>query len=87
MALAIEFQSMLDAGHVSDLATLARYGQVTRARITQIMNLLFLAPDIQEQLLSLPETTKRREAYCCGKLQSVALEPDWARQREMMEEM
>jgi hypothetical protein len=46
MALAIHFQEMLHAGHVNDLVTLARYGQVTRARMTQIMNLLCLAPDI-----------------------------------------
>jgi len=52
MALAIKFQDMVDRGEVRDYADLARLGYVTRARITQIMNLLNLAPDIQEQLLS-----------------------------------
>ena len=52
MALAIKFQGMLDCGVVRDYADLARLGYVTRARVTQIMNLLMLAPDIQEQLLS-----------------------------------
>jgi len=33
-------------------------GRVPRARVTQIMNLLLLAPDIQEDILSLPPTTK-----------------------------
>ena len=51
MALAIKFQDMVDRGEVRDYADLARLGYVTRARITQIMNLLMLAPDIQEQLL------------------------------------
>ena len=32
------------------IADLARLGHVTRARITQIMNLLMLAPDIQEAI-------------------------------------
>jgi hypothetical protein len=47
MALAIKFQDMVDRGEVRDYADLARLGYVTRARITQIMNLLNLAPDIQ----------------------------------------
>jgi hypothetical protein len=50
MALAIKFQDMIDRGEVKDYADLARLGYVTRARVTQIMNLL-LAPDIQEQIL------------------------------------
>jgi hypothetical protein len=51
MALAIKFQEMIDRGEVKDYADLARLGFVTRARITQIMNLLNLAPQIQEALL------------------------------------
>ena len=54
MALAIKFQGMLDRGEVKDYAELARLGHVTRARVTQIMNLLMLAPDIQEAILFLP---------------------------------
>ena len=52
MALAIKFQEMIDRGEVRDYAELARLGFVTRARVTQIMNLLNLSPDIQEQILS-----------------------------------
>lgn len=51
MALAIRFQDMVDCGEVQDYADLARLGYVTRARVTQIMNLLLLAPKIQESLL------------------------------------
>ena len=51
MALAIKFQEMIDRGEVKDYADLARLGFVTRARVTQIMNLLHLAPQIQEALL------------------------------------
>ena len=56
MALAIKLQNMVDCGEVRDYADLARLGYVTRARLTQIMNLLLLAPDIQEHLLSLPSS-------------------------------
>jgi hypothetical protein len=66
MALAIKFQDMIDRGEVKDYADLARLGFVTRARVTQIMNLCLLAPDIQEAILdadqSLNESTMRRVA-------------------------
>jgi hypothetical protein len=54
MALAIRFEQMLRDGVVADQAELARLGHVTRARMTQIMNLLSLAPEIQEEILFLP---------------------------------
>ena len=57
MALAIKFQDMVDRGEVRDYADLARLGHVSRARITQIMNLLNLAPNIQEEIMGLGQTT------------------------------
>ena len=48
MALAIRFEGMIARGEVKDYADLARLGHVTRARVTQVMNLLNLAPDRQE---------------------------------------
>ena len=61
MALAFKFDCMLREGIVTDYADLARLGLVTRARMTQIMNLLNLAPNIQEQIMFLPERTEGRE--------------------------
>ncbi len=51
LALAHKFQGMLDRGEVKSMAELARLGVVSRARITQIMDLLMLAPEIQEEML------------------------------------
>jgi len=51
MALAIKFDQMIRDGVVKNQAELAKLGFVTRARVTQIMNLLNLAPAIQESLL------------------------------------
>ncbi|MBC8426976.1 hypothetical protein H8E07_22915 [bacterium] len=48
MALALRFDRLIKAGEITDQADLARLGNVTRARVTQIMNLLQLAPEIQE---------------------------------------
>jgi hypothetical protein len=59
MALAIKFQDMVDRGEVRDYADLARLGYVTRARITQIMNLLMLAPDLQEKIIGLGVASER----------------------------
>src|ERR1700691_723991 len=58
MALAIKFQDMVDRGEVRDYADLARLGFVTRARLTQIMNLMLLAPDIQEEIMGLRPVTR-----------------------------
>ena len=51
LALAHEFQRLIDAGEVPDRAALAAQVGLTRARVTQIMDLLLLAPDIQEAVL------------------------------------
>lgn len=54
MALAIRYQAMLQTGEVSDMIELARIAHVSQPRMTQIMGLNLLAPDIQEALLNLP---------------------------------
>jgi hypothetical protein len=81
MALAIKFQGMLDCGAVRDYADLARLGYVTRARITQIMNLLNLAPEIQEDILDLagPSTQACRVAERC--IRSMTKIVAWSLQR------
>src|SRR5947207_15746398 len=61
LALAHRFEGLLLEGAVKDYAELARLGQVTRARISQVMALLGLAPDIQEQVLFLPRTVRGRD--------------------------
>ena len=83
MALAISFDQMLRSGQVDDMAALAHLGQVSRARLTQIMNLLLLAPDIQEAILNLPQTANGRDCITIRKMQAIALKPDWQVQQEM----
>jgi len=81
MALAIQFDMLLREGRVASQAELARLGYVTRARLTQIMNLVLLAPDIQEALLFLPFAESR--PVWLAQLQPIATVPDWTRQREL----
>lgn len=87
MALALRFEELLASGEISDQADLARLAQVTRARVTQIMNLRLLAPDIQEELLFLPAIERGRAPLTVMQLQPIAGEPDWKRQREMWREL
>ena len=83
MALAIHFEGLLARGEVTDMADLSRLGHVSRARITQIMNLRMLAPDIQEVLLFLPRTAAPRDALKYDDIRPLTTELDWAEQRRM----
>ena len=83
MALAIRFDQLIRDGAVADQADLARLGHVTRARLTQIMNLLSLAPDIQEAILFLPATERGRESITERDLRPIAAIADWRMQRGM----
>lgn len=83
MALAIRFENLIHQGDVTDYAELARLAHVTRARMTQIMNLRLLAPDIQEAILFLPRFEQGRDAICLRELQRIALVPDWGKQRRL----
>ena len=82
MALAIRFDRLIKEGEIDDQADLARLGSVSRARVTQIMNLLQLAPEIQEALLFLPPTVKGRDAIREHHIRPIAAEWNWRRQRE-----
>lgn len=81
MALAIRFDDLLQRGEVKDYADLARLGHVTRARVTQIMNLLNLAPDIQEEILFLPPVEAGRDQIMEWQVRPVAAKPVWETQR------
>jgi hypothetical protein len=83
MALAIRFEDLLKRGEVKDYAELARVRHVTRTRVTQIMNLLCLAPDIQEQVLFLPLTMRGADGVKEWQVRPIAAEPAWEIQRKL----
>ncbi len=86
-ALAIHLQRLLGEGHSVDQSELARQLHVTQPRMTQIMNLTHLAPDIQEEVLFLPRVTAGRERITERSLRPIARELDWGRQRQMWREL
>lgn len=82
MALAIKMQAMVDRREVKDYAELARLAQVTRARITQIMNLNLLSPELQEWLLFLEEVENGRSSVKLASLQFGARIVNWNEQSD-----
>ena len=70
-------------GGITDQAELARLRHVTRARLTQIMNLLGLAPDIQVEILFLPATERGRDVVTEKQVRVMAAMADWGRQRKI----
>jgi hypothetical protein len=81
MALAIKFDRLIRDGAVRDFAEIARLGHVTRARVTQIMNLLHLAPDIQEEILFLPRIQAGDDPITERHLRPLSRLLDWRDQR------
>ena len=87
LALAYRIDGMIRAGELRDLADAARAIGVTRARMTQIMNLLLLAPTIQEAILDLPLVTNGRDPVSERALRPIVAEPVWTRQLSMWNEL
>ena len=85
MALAIHFEDLIRQGVVTDYADLARLGHVTRARVTQIMNLRLLAPEIQEELLIGEKNCDDRAPIQLKSLQFIATVFSWRTQRKIWE--
>jgi hypothetical protein len=87
MALAIQFDRLLREGVVKNTTELAQLCYVTQPRITQVMQLLHLAPDIQEELLFLPPIERGRDWVTEKHLRAIAAELDWQKQRRMWMEV
>ena len=56
---AIEWQGLLESGDGTSKADIARREGLSRARVTQIMGLLCLVPQIQKHILILPKSASR----------------------------
>ncbi len=83
MALAIHFDRLIRKGRVTDQSELAQLAHVTQPRMTQLMNLCHLAPDIQEALLHLPPVVSGRAWITERDLRPIAAEVDWQAQRAL----
>jgi len=83
LALAHKMDRLVRDGHVQSHADLAELGGVTRARLTQILSMLLLAPDLQEEILFLPRTISGRDVVTERQLRRITAEPEWETQRHL----
>jgi hypothetical protein len=87
MAVALRLEALVRSGQIRRYADLAAVGHVTRARISQIVNLINLAPDLQEALLFLPPTVRGRDAIILADVQPIAAAFDWRKQRRLWRQL
>ena len=87
LALALHVEHLIRSAQVPDYATVARLGHISRARLTQILNLTLLAPDIQETILFLPPIQRGPDPIKERDLRSIVAEPDWQKQRRMWRQL
>ena len=81
LALAIRFDEMIGKGEAKDYADVARLTALCRERISQIMRLNNLAPDIQVEVLYLPPTPTGKYPISETALRRVASPLVWSDQR------
>src|SRR5438270_5011133 len=82
LALSLKFEELIGTGAVSNYAVLARLGQVSRARVTQMTGLLNLAPDIQEEILFLRPTEGKQLEISEPLIRKLTGTLLWSQQRE-----
>ena len=85
MALAIKFEGLLEEVEGLSYADLARLGGVSRSRITHILNLLYLAPDLQERLLFLEPRPTGPDRIHEAALRRLSHLYEWREQRRVFE--
>lgn len=87
MALAIKFEKLVRKHRLRDYAEIARLGEASRARLSQIMCLIHLAPAIQEALLFLPKTVTGHDRITEKQMREIACVIDWERQQDLFREL
>ena len=80
LSLAHDIDRKIAAGEIRDWAEAARRLRLTRARMTQIANLLLLAPEIQDNVLALPPVVEGRDRVTERHLRPIAAEVNWNEQ-------
>lgn len=81
LVLGHHFERLVREGKVKDYAEIARLTGLTRARITQIVNLTLLAPGIQEEILNLSNLTRDSDPVTERALREIAAHAAWQEQK------
>ncbi|TWU01753.1 hypothetical protein [Neorhodopirellula pilleata] len=83
LALAHRCRDLVRDGVIINQSELAHYGQISTTRMSQIMWLDNLAPDIQEAILELPRTVQGRDVILEKHVRPIAKTHDWEEQGKM----
>jgi len=78
LVLAYQIQETLFEGKAKDLGQIAEWLSMTYTRIKQIMNLLFLCPEIQKEILL--SSTDKIQKITERKIRAITKEIDWQKQ-------
>jgi hypothetical protein len=81
LALAIHLEDMIRRADAKDYADVARLTGLCRERVSQIVRLNYLAPDIQIELLYLPPTPAGRYPISETAVRKIASLLSWTHQR------
>lgn len=82
LVLGHHLERLVREGAVKDYAEVSRLTGLTRARVTQIVNLTLLAPEIQEAILNMSSTLRGRDAVTEHDLRQHVTQVEWERQRQ-----
>lgn len=82
--LAIRCEQLIRDGVIKNQSDLAHYAKVTSARMTQIMWLTNLAPEIQEAILFLPRIESGPGMVKEIDVRRIARVMDWVLQRSLL---
>jgi hypothetical protein len=82
VARALMFEHAIANGEAADFADLARLTATTRERVSQVMKMMRLAPDIQDEILRLPPVRRPQRAITVPEVEVIAEEELWDDQRE-----
>ena len=84
LVLGHHFENLVRHGFVKDYAEISRLTGLSRARITQIVNLTLLAPAIQEGILFLDGDDAKRMRRFERDLRIVLAEANWKEQEKLL---
>ena len=85
LALAHKLEELVRSDVVKNYVELARLGQVSTSRVSQILLLLSLAPSIQEHVLF--SGAAEAHLFTESDLRKLARQPRWDRQRVLFEDL
>ncbi len=81
IALAHYFDNLIEEGYIENRSAIAAHLGISRARLSQIMLLLSISPNIVTRILQGGLSVSER------RLRPIALEPSWKKQQLMLQDM